>query len=72
MISVGLERRLAVVATAALTLAIWVLPASATAARLAPGAGLASLALRSGSGVCIMRCYTVTDFLTIGFRGDMK
>jgi hypothetical protein len=29
MISSGLERRLAVVATAALTLAIWVLPASA-------------------------------------------
>jgi hypothetical protein len=29
MISFGLERRLAVVATAALTLAIWALPASA-------------------------------------------
>jgi hypothetical protein len=32
MISVGLERRLAVVATAAVTLAIWVLPASAASA----------------------------------------
>jgi hypothetical protein len=32
MISVGLERRLAVVATVALTLAVWVLPASAAVA----------------------------------------
>jgi hypothetical protein len=32
MISAGLERRLAVVATVALTLAVWVLPASAAAA----------------------------------------
>jgi hypothetical protein len=44
MISVGLERRLAVVATAALTLAIWVLPASATS-----GAGIHLPEKTSGS-----------------------
>jgi hypothetical protein len=73
MIRTSFERRLAVVATAALTLAIWALPASAAPRAEMSGGNLMSLARHDGSGgpgvaarrgIFTTSCYTATDSCT--------
>jgi hypothetical protein len=63
MISFGLERRLAVIATAALTLAIWALPASAARLAEAQARTVAGCLATDGSrtsaplsGMWVLRC----------------
>jgi hypothetical protein len=69
MIRITLERRFAIVATAALTLAIWALPASAASGTRACGRdatssrGFGDLDNRlQRPAACLVECYTVTSF----------